>query len=414
MEGIGKGENTMTNLTNSLNVVKTPLNVMYDYNEAQNVLSLGEDWTAKINAHKYYQERIENDFVGVYHTTVARHEDYDRFKAMLENYLYWEEDKKMEIPTYEQWKTGIIENTVIIDNAHFKGEKKVQIRLGKALQKAGIKQSIIDFYSEQVKTEKDVIIAISDRPQHIAGMTAYSVMGDWGGFGGTSCQDTRHNDDLAMDLAGSLWDDRVLVAMMVDNEDDLWNMDDKLIARAVMRIQHIEDEQFLLGNKNYGNTENRNLLSKALDTLNEYRIYSGAIHSYDNHEDEVFQHQEEANGKAHVIYETMEEVYVHEDIDSTVTCDCIACEGTGTYSVYVRAIDEDRDVTCPRCNGEGTTEEYICDTIDEYIDIEVKEDMGRWTGYDGEGHYHYGDYTMTYVNFTTIRNDRVKFGRKLF
>lgn len=341
-----------------------------DYDEAQRILNLG-DYT-NFDALSLYNERVGSDeFNKVFKIAIERQEDYHRFLYVLAN-----EKINMKV-SFDVWRSGRLPN----------GQ-----RLGKALRKAGASQTLLDFYSAQIKTEKEVILVITDKVQFITGMSYYST-GDWDGMEGKSCQCPAIGGSYAKRLAGALHDDKLYVAFIIEKLEDLEDMEGKMLARTVMRLIHIDGEACLVATRYYGNNKTKDWLDKALKAVEGHcPIFSRDVLTGIDIERVV----EPANGEA-TIY-TIKDIHIYEDQTYWVDIDCPYCDGDGKITVY-DDMDNEHEIDCPHCNGYGTveTEHYI--HIDEWREIETEEAI---TPYD-EDYSHYGDEVLIYLNTEYIK-----------
>jgi hypothetical protein len=431
-----KGDNKMTTLENG--VVFHKLEVANEFYVAQSFFELNEN-TEMLSARDAYNYRVETDKVGTYEITIERFDDFSRFKEMLENDLCYNGEKRDKIrsqwymdiitndeyqqqlndlkecsckkcqfrlPTMEEWTSGLYKETVW--NDYLKMDKVKESKLGKAMLKNGISQTIIDFYSAQIKTEKQVYITISDRVQHINGMSNYAMEDSWNQYNGTSCQDTRHGGDMSISLVGSLHDNKLFIAMLHDELNDTLDMTDKLLARNMMRLVVIDGEQYMIPTNTYGNNETMDMLDKGLQMLEEVGIYGMNIKEEEFDGDNIERHTESANGCYEMI--TEEEVNVCETIEEHVSIDCPMCMGSGEYTAYSER-GNDREVSCPMCGGDGRYEVYVYEEIDTYVTIEESNEIEVYGG--GEGYTHRGYSISINVNLTKIERDMVKYGKKL-
>ncbi|KZR57530.1 hypothetical protein [Pseudobacillus badius] len=347
-------------------VEKIALDIEHDYEESDRILESG-DVTSSYMSETYFNERVENPFLGTYLVTVERVDDYESFlKTLLDDCIISNILPDFTI-TFEEWKSGYVR------------EGKRVAKIGKYLRKKGFSQYTIDFYSQQIKTEKELYITVSDRVQHITGMSYYSTM-DWTGMSGSSCQDPRNEYEECVRLLGSLYDDRLLIIFMHETFEDLQNMQEKMMARTMARIVSYEGCKYLIGTKTYGSMENIDLLEKSLRQLNEFRIFEHT-QMYDGD----YRHSERTNGTCYIT-ET-DEVHIYETVDEYVWCECPRCQGDGEITVYDR-FGNSHDVSCPVCGGNGEVETNVFVEVDEYREVESNEEI---TPYD-EGYIHYGSH----------------------
>lgn len=402
------------------------MGVQADFEEAQNIFNQSE-YTKKIDVNKAYNERVPNDFVGTYKVKVERISHYNRFKGWIrrakdhkeidaqnqidalyrkqindEEYSYTqfqiESDEIRErlhrsprcecdvctfrMPTFEEWKS----------NKYKMDDNKRTIKLGKALTKAGFKQHVIDAYSLQVKTEKECYITISDLPQHIAGMSYYAALNSWDGYNGTSCQDTRQSGNEVMKLTGSLYDDRLFIAMLHYSLDDLQDMTDKLKARCMMRYVEVEEKSMLLSTHYYGDIETKDILHNGLSLLDEVNIYDVSVtDSRDyiciiNSINGVYNHK------------ITEDIHVCKTIDETIHIDCPMCDYDREIEVYVESLDKRVHIQCPLCKGTNKVEQYVYFDIDEYVEYKEETNYAPYS----ENYSHLGDFIKIYMDRKTL------------
>jgi hypothetical protein len=366
------------------------LEVENDFQEAQEILDLGSA-TENIDAEYAYEDRFDFEGLGSYKITVQRLEDFARFENMIaqEKNHFWKEIQAKKDNVYTFFREGKMSREEAIAymdklsnqynegcsckvckfNISFEewknGKMENGAKVGKSLKKAGFKQEIIDFYSAQVKTEKSVFLTISDRVQHIAGMSNYFAPNSTNFYGGTSCQDTRLDTSMSIGLGGSLHDDKLFIAMLHDSLEDLEDMTDKLKARVMMRYITLENgEAVLVPSKYYGNNETMSLLDNALGQLVEVGIFNRDVRDGLNAE----YHREKANGYFYM--NVYDEILISETIDEYVSCECPMCEGSGEYEVYSNAMDKHVEVECPLCKGNGEYEVNIYEDIEEWVEVE--------------------------------------------
>ncbi|MCY8015563.1 zinc finger-like domain-containing protein [Bacillus haynesii] len=359
-------------------IKRIPLTIENDFGEADRILESGVV-TSNYLSENYFNERIENDFTGTYPITIERITDYDKFiRVLLDDTITLNKNIDFSI-NFEEWKSG------------YKQDGTRQIKLNKYLKKQGFSQYTLDYYSQQIKTEKRLFLTVSDRVQHITGMSFYSNE-EWDGIGGTSCQDPRQEYEECKRLLPSLHDNKLLVAFLHDSLDDLEQMNGKMLARTVCRIVNVNGKQFLIGSNRYGNNETKDELEKALRQVNSFNVFS--LEQMEGGE----MHFEDTNGSFYLDYH--EEVHVCESFEDNVLCDCPACGGTGEYTITTRN-DRDVEITCPACEGDGQIEQYVYVDIDEYIDIEDEEEMKPYN----EGYYHYGNRIAIPLNYSVLGID---------
>lgn len=407
-------------------VVMHSLEVENDFSEAKNIFQYA-DILDDISVYLAFEKRVDNTFCGTYQISIERDSDFKRFSGLIdsekmshsydkrqnyknklrslynrglyESYSHYDRafDKTYEMdfkceckkcsfrtPSFEEWKTGVYNES----------EKRI-IKLGRKLLKVGFEQSLIDFYSLQNKVEKVVYLTISDRVQHIAGMSFYAEIDEWDGYNGTSCQDTRHNGDYCLNLAGSLHDDKLFVAMLHSSIEDLKDMTDKLLARVLLRYVSIDEIPALIATTYYGNNDTKNELHHALSQLVEVNIFNKDIRQGDTQTI-----LESANGSfKHMITDT---ITVCETIEDEVSCSCPMCLGTGEYEVYSDLLERHFEVTCPACQGDGTVWSSVYIDIDEEIEVTREQPIRPYV----EGYTHNGNRVLIDVNLSKVREMR--------
>lgn len=398
----------MTSLLNGTEVYE--LEIENDFKEAQSILDLS-DYTENIDAYSVYNDRVDNDFIGTYKVTVQRQGDYNAFlqamrndieskhyearQAILNAYhsgnitidvargLLNEHDDKLEDEmnkfklSFNEWKSGKMENGA---------------KVGKTLRKNGFSQDVIDFYSVQVKTEKDIFLTISDRVQHVTGMSYYSV-GDWDSMEGSSCQNPEIGGHYATRLGGSLHDDKLFIAFTHESMEDLEDMEEKMIARVVMRHLTIDNIPLLVATHYYGNNKTKDELHNALSQLHEVNIYDKD--SIKGSERVV----ERTNGTFSML--TMDYIEVYEDYEEEVSIECPYCNGHGYRDIETNS-GRYAEIDCPLCGGDGTYYTSVYINIEHDEEIEEYEDI---TPYD-EGYSHSGNSVSIRLNLDEL--DRIR------
>lgn len=420
---IGYNPELEKTLSNGVQVYN--LDIFPDFKATQEIFDINHH-TENIDSECAYNERVSNDFVGTYKTFVERSDDYNRFKDMLSDAIldkrrglinafrllyerglttfdefdkyrdscYYECTCKMcsfRFPTIEEWKKG-----------KYQINDKQIGKIGKSLTKAGFPQNVIDFYSTQIKTEKEIFVTISDLPQHIAGMSNLAEEDSWDSYGGTSCQDTRHESEESIALAGSLYDDKLFVAMLHADLSDIEEMQDKLIARSVMRLVHVDYMPMLVATDYYGNNETKDILHSSLGMLSECDIYNRDI----RRGGKTTRHTEPANGAYELT--TTDSVHVQETVESEGEIDCDMCSGRGDYEV-TNNNDKEVTISCPACSGDGTVYASSYIEVDEWIEV---EDVENVTPYD-EGYTHDEHCIRISIDIERVRELRVGNGLTL-
>jgi hypothetical protein len=413
----------MTNLKKILDngVEMFELEVENDFGEAQHILDHNMH-TQNIDAEYAYEDRVSNDFEGTYKTKIQRLIDYKRFISLMDD----EQDhirrevSKNRNKIYNNWQRGLSTRMEAIE-LMARQDKKLNIdckckvcsfnlsidewksgkmssgaKVGKSLRKAGFSQTLIDFYSQQVKTEKEIYITVASQAQFIAGMSYYCEMDSWDGYNGSSCQDPRHGDDAyPIKLGGALHDDKLFIGMLHEEIEDLKDMENKLLARTLFRLIHVDDKPALIATYYYGNNETKDLLHGALSQLKEVDIYSKDIRGGNV---EII--KENANGAFNMV--TVDDVHIYIDEWETVEVECPACGGDGEIEVYSNLCDCDIEIECPACHGSGEIEEEIHVHVDEWKEVEGEREV---LPYD-EAYTHYGSYIDMIVDVNKIREYR--------
>lgn len=344
------------------NIIKTPLIVDHDFDLAQAIFDLSE----KLSYHdvkNIYSKRIDvaQNFIGTYQVTVSRLASYNNFLNRLYSEIEYNKNvvdvDKIPKISFEDWKSGYVTDAY--------GRKQ---KIGKLLNKHGFSKYLIDFYSRQVKTEGTYYLTISDRVQHIAGMSFFSD-GSWDSMNGSSCQDPRYSE-YSIQLIGSLYDNKILVAFLHKNLDDLekmeieaWNYFNdleynfydyenveqytgKIIARSVCRLVTCFDRTYLISTKNYGSTITKNDLESVIKQLNQFGIFS--INQMEN--GRFF--KDSTNG----FFEIEDYIEISDFINETVeaTIDCPYCGGKGKIEIPSTIYDlRPIKIDCPYCDGKG-------------------------------------------------------------
>lgn len=352
----------------TLNMVgeRIELDVEQDFSEADTILESG-DVTSRFSSECEFNERIDHDFNGTYPVTIERVADYEDFiRVLIDDMIVIGTPIEFSI-SFEEWKTG------------YKIEGKRQTKLNKYLNKQGFSKYTLDYYSQQSKTEKELFLTVSDKVQHITGMSYYSTE-HW-----NSCQNPENEYDECTRLIASLYDDKLLVAFTHDSLEDLEEMredgedDGKMLARTVCRLVTIEGKQFLLGTKKYGSHDSKTELEKALRQVNGFGIFS-----HEQMASGSVWHTERTNGQYSIDEE--EEVYINQDFEEYVTCECPVCSGSGKYTVYTNH-DREIEIECPGCSGSGEIETTAYIHIDEYVTVDGGEDIEPYDeGYNHNGH----------------------------
>lgn len=371
-----------------------------DFEEAQRILDIGE-YTRNFDAEYLYNERIESEkFNRIFKIKIERKNDYERFLRMMkrEQNEYINKERSKVYPLFEKGlltrnealkliekvENKALESKLVKFKVSFNEWKNNKLdngqKLGKAMRKAGFSKELLDFYSEQVKTEKEIFLTITDKVQFVAGMSYYSTM-EWDGMNGSSCQDPEHGGSYAKHLAGSLHDEKLYIGMLHENLNDLKNMEGKLQARVIFRLleEFSDGESILVSTRYYGNNETKSLLHEALKQVETIApIYSSDALGLE-------EYNEEANGYAEVV--TVKDIHVYEDRTDYIDIDCPLCNGSGETYGYDE-YDNEYIVCCPHCNGDGVKEIAHEVYIDEFVEVEAYEEI---LPYDEE-YTHHGNF----------------------
>ena len=422
--------NIVKTLKNGVKVVE---NVVEDcLQTCQEILDINPV-TSNFDAWCAYNERPENDFEYTYIVKIEREADYNRFIAKYDNevncgqreydekYRFFQNQYYDDIITHEEFREKVSElrenkRTCECSKCQFvkptitewKTGKYSErgMKLNKAMRKAGFSQELLDFYSAQIKTEKEVCLTVTSASQYIAGMSYYCELETWDGFQGSSCQDPRHDDEeYCINLGGALHDNKLFIGMLHAELDDLEDFEDKMLARTLFRYIEVEGQPLLVACQYYGNNTTKSELGIALNQLNEVGIYGTDLkEKYDNYND-MITHFEKANGSFE--YEICDEINVCEEIDEYVDVNCPMCEGNGEYSVYSNRLEKHVDIDCPMCGGSGEYEVHVYHDIDEWVEVEDTKNVFPYV----EGYCHNGNNIEIRINKKTIMETRKEFGQ---
>jgi hypothetical protein len=221
-------------------------------------------------------------------------------------------------------------------------------------------------------------------------------MYSWDGYNGSSCQDPRHtNANYPIRLGGSLHDNKLFVGMLHDSIENLNDMTDKLVARTILRLVHIDGKPCMISTNYYGNNDTKNLLDNAIKQLRIVDIYDNSV--IGTHGSEYI--KETANGYFEMV--ECEEIHVCETIEEDITVSCPCCHN-GTMETWVDRLDTYVDIQCPACSGTGEYETTITIDIDEYVEHEETIEVSPYY----ESYDHEGRYITMFVDLKTIRENR--------
>lgn len=318
--------------------------VEVDHAQAQDILDNG-DYTNVIDSDSAYSERIDNGLVGVYECMIDSKDAYNRFADLL----IMDGSCANAFPSFSDWMTNKIE----------RGRTKQS--LVKWMKKEGVSQDIIDFYSSQLRTDKErYYFTISDLPQHIVSM---SLGVDW-----DSCQ---HPDrEEAIRLGGSLYDDSLVIGMLHKRIEDLHDMEDMLLARVLFRVVRYEGATHLVPSTYYGSVDSKEVMDRCIRQLEELSIHSKHIrfrHGIDEEED-MLTISQEANGAYDMV--VFDDIHVYEEIRHSEEIECPMCNGYGMYGVTALMASKDVEIDCPMCKGLGVYKIVVECDIDEVIEVE--------------------------------------------
>lgn len=339
------------------------LNVVFDFEKAQEILSLG--CTSRFDIDDVYNDRnpLVNQFLKQFEIEVVFSEqleaDYNKFSrmAMDDNWdVYY--NHRFNI-TFQSW----IDNLVQFEDE--KGKKR-EMKLGKWLLKNGFSQKLVDFYSSQIRTKvfRTFYLSIVDTPQHIAGCSYYGN-GKWNGMGGFSCQHPEVSD-LSISLIGSLYDDSLLVAFLHENKDDIHDLEGKALGRTMCRVHEYNKIPFLTSTYYYGDNVGRMVIRDVFEILNDYRMYSAEkLQEGDWNDCEIAYFPTNGSYKDYrFMYTTY---YVNTEEEVRVACPVCDSDNEVNVTFYdENDCEYDSYVPCPHCDGSG----YVYETI--YIDREYE------------------------------------------
>ena len=442
MSNIIIGEGVVKVLQNGVEVMDVQIENNLEL--AQHILD-HNPYAEKIDVWSAYNNRKHKELEGTYKIKIARKAEYARFLTMLDRAKCQYGEKRSSIisqyhndvieheeairqikvledcqcdvcqiqkPTFEEWKVNSI---TVEEFSLYNGTTKARTyKLGKYLNKCGVPQDVIDFYSQQIKEESEMFLTITSAPQFVAGMSFYAEEDSWDGAGGTSCQDTRRDDDYPFRLGGALHDNMLHVAMLHEKLDDLHDMTDKLLARVNMRPVSYAGKIVLIPTRYYGNNKTKDQLDYALKQLEEIGVYNIDI-TIEEHEDDRLDRLAMHTTGGYTMY-TYEDVEFEETIDEYVSCECPACNGHGnltrTFSIgYYEEVEHTFE--CPACNGSGEYEVYVYEEISKSIEIERDETIHPYHEHEGN-HYRYMEYDNSYslrVNVSKLARDFIKYNR---
>lgn len=394
-----------------------PLMVEEDFEEAQRILD-SSYVTDMIDAESAYNERVHFEGLGSYKVKVERKEDYERFSSKLrreKNHFINEMIRKKSklndfyrkgLLTYDETILKMDEISAVIDKGcscklcsfelsfeEWKsGKMSNGAKVGKSLRKVGFSQEIIDFYSLQTKEEKELFFTITDTPQHVVGMSYYSDM-TWNQYNKSSCQDPKHDYEDCIMLAGSLNDNKLFIGFLHDSMEDLEDMDEKALARTILRYVTIDDKPCLVSTTYYGNNDSMDAMNQVIEKLGEMEVYPKEYRTGDFI-------TESANG--FYTLSTWDEVHICEEREEEVEVECPMCSGSGRYEVEINY--RDHSVDCPACSGSGELTSYVYIDVNEYVEVEHEQNIEPYV----EGYTHYGSYINMQVDLERVREEREK------
>lgn len=402
------------------------LDVSHDVSGANEILSIS-DYTQSVNANYDHVTRRYERLEGTYKIKVQSENSYLELVRKIN-----EEKEKLEIRlTVELRKLSremaicrdeqnVSRETILREtyentrNKFYKGKdynftitfdewKNNRLENGGKLSKELSKRfdgQLLEFYNAQDRNDINEVVyfTITSKAVHIAGMSYFSN-GNWDGMNGSSCMNPENEYFECSKLGASLQDDKLFIGFLHDNFEDIYDFENKVIGRTVLR--HISpktnlvedvlkiDRDYLIATKYYQDKDRKGVLDNALLELQKLNI--GILSN------EVLKYgdctiTESTNGAYEM--EITDEIYIEENVYEDVRIDCPMCEGSGEYEVYVDRFDTHVEVTCPCCSGDGTVE-VTCDVdISEYVEVIHSEELTPYS----EKYSHYGNYMTITVN----------------
>jgi hypothetical protein len=357
-------------------IMKECISFNDSYDEMVSMLEAGDMFDFE------YRERVHIG-EGTYKVKTQLLKEFNTFKELIIGVLDYarlydsEDEKKKKFDKVKEVKEFL--NSLTYDN-FINNRLENGTKLSKKLNKMGINQTVLDWYSSIEKIEGDAYITISAMPHVVAGMTNYND-GSW-----SSCQKTYHGGDrYNQRLIGSVYDTSLYVAFLHENLEDVKSIDnisDSFMARVIMKEVNYEGFNILVPTKLYGKNENTQTLERGLELIQELnkRVFGKEV-SGRLSESEVITN--DFDGGYYTSYTDYVTSYVTFSDD--VEIDCPLCEGDGEIELdFENPITEEydyRDVSCPMCDGSGSYYVYI-----EYEeDVEEKiEFESRVTAYNEE------------------------------
>jgi hypothetical protein len=431
-----KGEKEKIKMTtiqnNVIDTLKNGVQVMdvyldNDFSEAQRIADISSIM-CDIDVEYAYKSRMGFMGLGTYKVMVSRTDDYDRFfnkmekenrehTRAIEREINLKRDKVMTF-----WRRGLYSRDEAVNaldvkfnyqpceckkcsfvkNFRFDHWKTNKLdngqKVGKVMRKLGFSSELMDFYSLQTKTEKEMFITVSDTVQHIIGMSYYSNL-KWDGYNDSSCQDVRwdyspSDTEGVIQLAGSLHDSKLFIAFLHERLEDLEDMNEKMLARSIMRYVTVDNKASLVATTYYGNNDTKDMLHNALNSLSEVDVYSKDVRQSGDD-----WHKEDTNG-FFTMHKT-DDVYVCYTVDTHVDVDCPTCDGSGSEYNY----DAGETIECCTCNGRGEVEAHVYKEVEEYKEVEKELTIEPYA----EGYTHYGSYISIRLDKDMIRLARQSF-----
>lgn len=348
--------------------------------QAQELFDRGAH-TQNIDVHEVYNKRVNNPFEGTYQLEVAAQYEYERFMNKVKDY------EGMERITFHAW----FNNSLQLDY-------KRTIKLTKYLQRMKVSQTVIDFYSEQSRYDDDMVyFTISSNPYHIAGMT-YFNNGKW-----NSCQ--RFTDVRSVYLAGALHDDKLLIGFIHSAMDDVNDMANKMLARVILRVVHIDGKPHLFPSKYYGDNEGKAKLHACLKALEYKHIHSSDIRFRNNlnkeTESDKMAIKESANGYATIDF--VHTVEVNGSASNSLSCP--HCAGARYVNVTIKDLDIMTTTVCPLCEGMGIYYKHDDTPCKKAIETVTRLSVPSYT----DDYSHHGNYIKMLIHGNKLKEHLKKY-----
>jgi hypothetical protein len=361
-------------------VKKYSLSVKHDIEKAQSILNKNV-FTKNVKANNAFEirKKIGADFVGTYEVLIKPYEEYKHFIKLLVS------DKAYNVMlsiSFEEWETGKLNNG-----------KRIETEL----VKLNYDRSLVRFYIKQDKQRKVMYFTISDRIQHLVGMSYYNNK-DWTstndiGFNEYDTRNTRDKDCLT--LSSVLHDDKLYIGMLHNNIDDTYNMDNRLLARTMFRLLTIDNTPCLVATGYHGNKDSKRMLHDSIELLKENDIYSTDVLQGD-----LSQHIESCNS----VYQLtmIDDVHVMEEDTRLMYVPCPMCEGKGERIYKSKKMDKDVKSKCVLCDGTKEYKTKVYYHYDDFVEIKEKVIVNSYS----ENYIHKGDYIIINIDTGKIKENR--------